>query len=149
MSNPSSPTKATATYPHPSYREPVSRPSLSPTASNSSTASSGSDSEPLPRPVSRKTRAERPRMADRQRSSSIIVPKGRMLNAEEAADYPPDDARAMSPRRNSQDIEKLEHDVRRSLKEYVARNPCGPQLIPSQTSSNIAIIARRISREDR
>lgn len=35
----------------------------------------------------------------------------------EKPEYPPNDARAMSPRRNSQDIEKLEQGVRQSLKE--------------------------------
>jgi hypothetical protein len=34
-------------------------------------------------------------------------------------EYPPDDARAMSPRRNSEDLEKLGKEMRESLKEYV------------------------------
>lgn len=35
-------------------------------------------------------------------------------------EYPPDDARAMSPRRNSEDLEKLGKEMRESLKEYVS-----------------------------
>jgi hypothetical protein len=57
-------------------------------------------------------------MGDRQKSNTIIVPKGNVLQTERPK-YPPEDARAMSPRRNSQDIEKLEQGVRQSLKEYV------------------------------
>lgn len=33
-------------------------------------------------------------------------------------DYPPDDARAMSPRRNSEDLEKLGKEKRESLKDH-------------------------------
>lgn len=62
---------------------------------------------------------DRPRLGDRQRSNSIIIPKGRDVVQREKPQYPPDDARAMSPRRNSEDIERLERGVRESLKEYV------------------------------
>jgi len=64
---------------------------------------------------------DRPRLGDRQRSNTIIVPKGRDVVQTEKPSYPPDDARAMSPRRNSEDIERLERGVRESLKEQ-ARN---------------------------
>ena len=45
------------------------------------------------------------------------MPKGQDVVQQDKPKYPPNDARAMSPRRNSQDIEKLEHNVRHSLKE--------------------------------
>ncbi|ETI27163.1 hypothetical protein G647_09845 [Cladophialophora carrionii CBS 160.54] len=64
---------------------------------------------------------ERPRLGDRQRSNTIIVPKGRDVVQTERPQYPPDDARAMSPRRNSEDIERLERGLRETLKEQ-ARN---------------------------
>lgn len=56
-------------------------------------------------------------MLERQRSSSIIIPKGRDLYQREKPDYPPDDARAMSPRRSSEDLERLESNVRKSLQD--------------------------------
>ncbi|RMZ89643.1 hypothetical protein DV736_g3126, partial [Chaetothyriales sp. CBS 134916] len=87
--------------------------------SSTSATSSGSDSDQPAQPARvnpRRTRQERPRLGERQRSGSIIVPKGRLLQEGNPA-YPPDDARAMSPRRNSEDLEKLEQDVRQSLKE--------------------------------
>lgn len=74
---------------------------------------------------------DRPRLGDRQRSNTIIVPKGRDVVQTEKPSYPPDDARAMSPRRNSEDIERLERGVRESLKEYV---PVGsPLLLPTDS----------------
>ena len=88
---------------------------------------------------------DRPRMSERQRSSSIIVPKGRDVVQKDKPLYPPDDARAMSPRRNSQDLEKLEQDVRQSLKEYVfhVTNPRSP-LTDMQSSKDATIITRSI-----
>jgi hypothetical protein len=64
---------------------------------------------------------DRPRLGDRQRSNTIIVPKGLDVVQKEKPEYPPNDARAMSPRRNSADIERLERGLRESLKEQ-ARN---------------------------
>ncbi|RMZ81902.1 hypothetical protein DV738_g1955, partial [Chaetothyriales sp. CBS 135597] len=87
--------------------------------SSTSTTSSGSDSDQpgqSGRGNARRSRSERPRLAERQRSSSIIVPKGHLVQEGKLV-YPPDDARAMSPRRNSEDLEKLEKDVRQSLRE--------------------------------
>jgi hypothetical protein len=59
---------------------------------------------------------ERPQLTGRQKSSTIIVPKGPDV-IQTYAEYPPDDARAMSPRRNSADLEKLGQEARQSLKE--------------------------------
>lgn len=66
----------------------------------------------------RRSRMERPRLAGRVKSSSIIVPKDDTMQKDKP-EYPPDDARAMSPRRNSEDLEKLGKEMRESLKEYV------------------------------
>ncbi|KAJ9645571.1 hypothetical protein H2204_001152 [Knufia peltigerae] len=99
------------------------RPSISPSISSGSSSSSSSDSDcsshhpTSSRPGSRRSRMDRPRLGDRQRSNTIIVPKGRDVVQKEKPQYPPDDARAMSPRRNSEDIERLERGVRESLKE--------------------------------
>lgn len=65
----------------------------------------------------RKTRAERPRMASRKPSASILVPRDHpeIEVDEDVHEFPPDDARAMSPRRNSADVERLSHEARRQI----------------------------------
>lgn len=87
-----------------------------PLSSASSSVASSSETETNTK-SSRKSRLERPRMADRQRSSSIIIPKNVDTYQTERPDYPPDDARAMSPRRSSEDLERLELGVRKSLQD--------------------------------
>lgn len=90
-----------------------SNPSADGRASPPSSASSSSEAESE---GPRKPRMERPRLTGRQKSSTIIVPKGPDV-IQTYAEYPPDDARAMSPRRNSADLEKLGQEARQSLKE--------------------------------
>ncbi|KAK5069657.1 hypothetical protein LTR64_008338 [Lithohypha guttulata] len=125
MSALSSPT-AISSYPNPSdyptqHTRRCGDQESPPLSSASSSASSASESETnfesTFRPVSRKSRLERPRMSERQRSSSIIIPKGNDTYQREKPIYPPDDARAMSPRRNSADLERLELGVRRKLQD--------------------------------
>lgn len=133
MHSSSSSSTATAPYPRPAsmnaseFADVPVRLSISPSTSSGSSSASDSDSADhptSPRSGSRRTRMERPRLGDRQRSNTIIVPKGRDVVQREKPQYPPTDARAMSPRRNSHDIERLERDVRQSLKEYVSFSPC-------------------------
>lgn len=132
-SNTSSPQVA-ASHPQPvsmtgeQSEDPPYRSTLSPSISSGSSSSSESESSSQrqsSRQNSRRSRMDRPRLGDRQRSNTIIVPKGRDVVQTEKRDYPPDDARAMSPRRNSEDIERLERGVRESLKEYASpRSRC-------------------------
>lgn len=82
------------------------------TSSLSSSSSSVSDAEP-----ERRSRANRPRMADRKPSASILVPRDHPEIEIEEEEFPPDDARAMSPRRNSADLERLGEEARQSLQE--------------------------------
>ena len=89
----------------------------SPPLSSASSISSSSETETNHKST-RKSRLERPRMAERQRSSSIIIPKTVDTYQSERPDYPPDDAIAMSPRRSSEDLERLELGIRKSLQEY-------------------------------
>ncbi|WEW58938.1 hypothetical protein PRK78_004406 [Emydomyces testavorans] len=81
------------------------------TSHSFSSSSSSSDGEP-----ERKTRADRPRLA-RKPSASIIVPRDHPEVEIEKEEFPPDDARAMSPRRNSADIERLGREARETLKQ--------------------------------
>ena len=82
------------------------------TSSLSSSSSSVSDAEP-----ERRSRADRPRMASRKPSASILVPRDHPEIEIEEEEFPPDDARAMSPRRNSADLERLGKEARQTLQE--------------------------------
>jgi hypothetical protein len=96
---------------------PIPRPASNPAADGgASPPSSGSSSSEAENEVPRKARLDRPRLTARQKSGPIIVPKGRGV-VQESIEYPPDDARAMSPRRNSADVERLGQEARQSLKE--------------------------------
>lgn len=80
--------------------------------SSVSSSSSISDTE-----TDRRGRSERPRMASRKPSASILVPRDHPEIEIEEEEFPPDDARAMSPRRNSADLERLGKEARQTLQE--------------------------------
>ncbi|KAL2814527.1 hypothetical protein BDW59DRAFT_20739 [Aspergillus cavernicola] len=80
--------------------------------SSLSSSSSISDAE-----NDRRGRSERPRMASRKPSASILVPRDHPEIEIEEEEFPPDDARAMSPRRNSADLERLGKEARQTLQE--------------------------------
>ncbi|EEA21808.1 hypothetical protein TMatcc_008773 [Talaromyces marneffei ATCC 18224] len=82
-------------------------------ASISSSSSSISDGEP----ERGRSRLERPRMASRKPSASILVPRDHPEIEIEEEEFPPDDARAMSPRRDSADVERLGKEARQTLQE--------------------------------
>lgn len=62
---------------------------------------------------------QRPKMASRKSSGTIIVPREhpRVELKEGDEVFDEDDARAMSPRRSSQDLEKMSQDARAQLNE--------------------------------
>ncbi|EGD90590.1 hypothetical protein H112_02056 [Trichophyton rubrum D6] len=80
--------------------------------STTSSSSSVSDVE-----SERKSRADRPRIASRKPSASILVPRDHPEIEIEKEEFPPDDARAMSPRRNFADVKRLGTQARLTLKE--------------------------------
>ncbi|KAI9790033.1 MAG: hypothetical protein M1833_002122 [Piccolia ochrophora] len=100
--------------PTPSIAPPSTIRETSPLHSDPS--SSSSPTPPL-RSSSSKTRLQRPTVRGRKRSGSNIV--SRNDPAVELTDevFDEDDARCMSPRRNSEDIEKMSQRVRRELQE--------------------------------
>ena len=65
----------------------------------------------------RSSRLERPGLAERKPSGSFIVPRDHPEIEIQKEDFPPDDARAMSPRRSSNDLETLSREVRKILDE--------------------------------
>ncbi|MCJ1353026.1 MAG: hypothetical protein MMC33_003010 [Icmadophila ericetorum] len=66
------------------------------------------------------SRFSRPKLTSRKSSGTIIIPRDSDVQTP-LRDYPPDDARAMSPRRSSSETEKLGNDARLSVQEH-ARN---------------------------
>lgn len=62
-------------------------------------------------------RSDRPRQPSRKPSASILVPRDHPEIEIEEEEFPPDDARAMSPRRNSADLERLGKEARQTLQE--------------------------------
>lgn len=66
-------------------------------------------------------------MATRKSSGTIIVarddPKIELQEGDEEFDE--DDARAMSPRRNSEDLEKMSQEARAELSQYVQSTRLG------------------------
>jgi len=99
----------------PNIHEPSS--TTADTTANSSTSTSSSSSvheEGMPTQTLR-----RPKLSSRKSSGTIIVPresaKVELNEGDEVFDE--DDARAMSPRRSSQDLEKMSQDARTQLNE--------------------------------
>lgn len=58
---------------------------------------------------------------------SIIVPRDHPEIEIQEEEFPPDDARTMSPRRNSAEVERLELEAQQALKEYADQQ----SLVPS------------------
>lgn len=54
---------------------------------------------------------------------SIIVLRDHPEIEIQEEEFLPDDARAMSPRRNSADVERLAQEARQALKEYATPQP--------------------------
>lgn len=100
-----------------------SNPCSSETPSQSASQSPVVDSEPTPSAksmdVGHNKRLSRPKLGSRKSSGSIIIPRTSSAIAPNEQ-YDPDDARAMSPRRTSDEIDRMGDDARQALEEYVA-----------------------------
>ena len=99
------------------------RPSTSPTARSVAPEVSASPEEDQGHSASssdsdrgRSSRPKRPPFLTRKSSGTIIVPRSHS-SRDEPEEYPPDDARAMSPRRDSAETERLEVATRSALRE--------------------------------
>jgi len=109
---------------HTEYRDPHS--TTSTTSTNSSSSSSINGDDPSSRGSSRTL--QRPKLGTRKSSGTIIVPREhpRVELKEGDEVFDEDDARAMSPRRSSQDLEKMGQEARAQLNELV---PCQPRIL--------------------
>jgi len=88
----------------------------------SSTSSSSSSVHEDRRPRTPQDPLRRPKMTSRKSSGTIIVPREhpKVELGEDDEEFDEDDARAMSPRRSSQDLEKMSQEARAQLSEYVS-----------------------------
>jgi short coiled-coil protein len=98
--------------PTPSLADPVSIESRNVSKSQpSSSASSINDGHRTPD-------QQRPKLGLHRHSASIIVDRDSSQLELTDEVYDEDDARTMSPRRNSQDVQKMGEQARRALEEY-------------------------------
>lgn len=58
----------------------------------------------------------RPRLPSRKSSGPLVVPRDSSAVGPVEAHFGPDDVRAMSPRRNNEDIDRLGRDAREEMK---------------------------------
>lgn len=82
----------------------------------SSTSSTSSVSEPDQSKVD-PTKLSRPRLGSRKSSGTIIIPRDSPQVELKEEEYDDGDARTMSPRRSSEEIEKMGQDARQALIE--------------------------------
>ncbi|MCJ1483550.1 hypothetical protein MMC06_003718 [Schaereria dolodes] len=108
--------------PIPSIAEPTPSATTHPTSnldsegpSNSSSDNDEHDNERVGRPLSLPTR---PKLGSRKSSGTIIVSRDHPQVELQHEEYPPEDARAMSPRRNSTETEKLGEEARISIQAH-------------------------------
>ena len=66
-----------------------------------------------------KGRLQRPRLVSRKSSGSIIVPRDSSVIEVTHEEYDSTDARAMSPRRTSDEIDRMGDDARQALEQFV------------------------------
>ncbi|KAF2182487.1 hypothetical protein K469DRAFT_690622 [Zopfia rhizophila CBS 207.26] len=104
-----------ATTPFPSVPESSDRrPSYPDDMGSTSSNSSVSDAEqPKPDP----TKLARPRLGSRKSSGTIIIPRDSPQVELKEEEYDDGDARTMSPRRSSEEIEKMGQEARQALIE--------------------------------
>ncbi|KAL8903543.1 MAG: hypothetical protein Q9207_003848 [Kuettlingeria erythrocarpa] len=86
----------------------------------------------------------RPRITHRQSSGTMIIPRDAPTTAP-AKDFPPDDARAMSPRRSSEETDRMLVNVRLSIQQRALDMQSGLAAIANQ----IETVARNCESLDR
>lgn len=101
--------------------------------SSSTNSSSLSDGES---PSRSNSKSQRPRLHHRKSSGTIIIPRDAPDIEIKDEEYGEGDARAMSPRRSSEELDRLEEGARQALVEYVHQcwYPQRSLLTSSQTS---------------
>ncbi|KAL2350027.1 hypothetical protein BJ546DRAFT_862443 [Cryomyces antarcticus] len=98
----------------PSVAEPIITPTTGPADACSLTSSSASDSDDG---AGASAKLRRPKLGSRKSSGTIIIPRDSPQTEMYDEEYDEGDARTMSPRRSSEDIERLGTGVGDSLIE--------------------------------
>ncbi|CAG8956101.1 hypothetical protein HYFRA_00011885 [Hymenoscyphus fraxineus] len=95
------------------------------TSSSSSISEQGSPAaipQELTSTASSSETLKRPKMSTRKSSGTIIVPRDSRIQMEDGEEeFDEDDARTMSPRRSSQDVEQMSRDARAHLDEHAKK----------------------------
>jgi hypothetical protein len=124
--------------PYPSVAEhDIRRPSY---PDDMSTTSSGSSISEQDQSKADPT-LQRPRLGSRKSSGTIIIPRDSPNIELKEEEYDDGDARTMSPRRSSEEIEKMGQDARQALIEWVPSylqillQDCRPSRRSAQTTS--------------
>ncbi|KAI8711334.1 hypothetical protein NCS52_01509400 [Fusarium sp. LHS14.1] len=89
---------------------------LHPTArSNSSTSTSPSDHN---EPIIHQPISQRPPLPTRKSSGSLVVPRDSSAVSSIEPNFGPDDVRAMSPRRTSEELDKIGKEAREEMRRH-------------------------------
>jgi hypothetical protein len=83
----------------------------------SSSSSAASVNEPDQPKTDASDKPQRPRLGSRKSSGTIIIPRDSEQVELKEEEYDDGDARTMSPRRSSEEIEKMGHEARQALIE--------------------------------
>lgn len=106
---------APSSEPFPSAADHLDRrPSYPDDMSSTSSTSSVSDQD---QPKADANRLHRPRLGSRKSSGTIIIPRDSPHVELKDEEYDDNDARTMSPRRSSEEIEKMGQEARQALIE--------------------------------
>ncbi|KAH6995879.1 hypothetical protein BKA56DRAFT_142666 [Ilyonectria sp. MPI-CAGE-AT-0026] len=86
--------------------------------SDSSTSSSPSDLNESNEPVIQQPIPTRPRLPTRKSSGPLVVPRDSSAVGPVESEFGPDDVRAMSPRRTSEDLDKMGKQAREEMQRH-------------------------------
>ncbi|KAL9629915.1 MAG: hypothetical protein Q9204_005008 [Flavoplaca sp. TL-2023a] len=95
--------------------------------SSQSTSTTSTDTDEFPN----QSKLSRPKIMSRKSSGTIIVPREAPTQAP-PQDFPPDDARAMSPRRSSEETDKMLVNARQSIERRAQDMQSGLEAIATQ-----------------
>ncbi|KAL8942033.1 MAG: hypothetical protein Q9216_001886 [Gyalolechia sp. 2 TL-2023] len=104
---------------------PTVSPPTPPVSQSTSNTSTDTDED------SKRTRLTRPRLTQRKSSGTMIIPRDAPVEAP-PQEFPPDDARAMSPRRSSEETEKMLVSARLSIEKRAQDMQSGLAAIATQ-----------------
>ncbi|KAF2273413.1 bZIP transcription factor [Westerdykella ornata] len=93
------------------------RPTLAPRGQTTSSSSSSSSVSEADQPTSEPNKLTRPRLGSRKSSGTIIIPRDSEQVELKEEEYDDGDARTMSPRRSSEEIERMGQEARQALIE--------------------------------